>query len=523
MSWTAQQIRNRLSETPGMELPDFGRKASAVLLALVERPEGLSVLLTRRSADLPDHPGEISLPGGRVEAGEDSLEAALREGHEEIGLEPGQCDTLGRLDDSHTITGYRISPYVVLVRQESPFRLQTGEVEELLEVPLDRLLRWGGGFPVRIAMGKERGSFPILPVPGGLVWGATARILSEFVFRLSEPRPGDSLESRLAAVLRVCVGAERVLLTTHVNPDADAVGSVTALEEFFLALGAQVQVALDRPIPDEVAFLSPRSNVCSGSDLAQLAIDDFDLLVVADTADARRIGAVSPIAAAMADRTVVLDHHLSGDLQAIETLRDPSFSSASELVYLLLRRSGFRFTKRAADALYAGILSDTNGFRYVGNRSSAFEAGGHLVDLGADATAIQEALFSQVTPGHMAVMALCQTRVQYEFSGRLAWSFVTLQDLQDLQATPEDASEVAPALLSVRGVEVAAFFRETAPGAYKLSMRSVDAVRIVDICQSLGGGGHANAAGAVVSGGIEATMAAIREGLTQRWKGVALP
>ncbi len=136
--------------TPGETLygdqgADAGRAAArrpaSVLVPIVQRPEELRVLFTRRTAQLRDHSGQISFPGGRAEPHDPSAEAtALREAEEEIGLDPRRVEVLGRLSDYHTRTDFRVTPVVALVAAPFELRLDAHEVDEVFEVPLSFLL-----------------------------------------------------------------------------------------------------------------------------------------------------------------------------------------------------------------------------------------------------------------------------------------------------------------------------------------------------------------------------------------------
>lgn len=114
---------------------------AAVLVPLVERPEGMTVLFTRRTDHLADHPGQISFPGGRMEPGDrDAVETALRETEEEIGLTRRRIEPLGRLDVYTTSTGYHVTPVVGLIRPPFELRIDHREVAATFEVPLDFLI-----------------------------------------------------------------------------------------------------------------------------------------------------------------------------------------------------------------------------------------------------------------------------------------------------------------------------------------------------------------------------------------------
>lgn len=167
-------------------LPVHGRKEAAVLVALFERDGLLGTVLTRRRDDLRRHAGEISFPGGRRDPGEpDLVTTALREAHEEVGLEPAGVQIAGALPPTPTIaTGYAIHPYVGAISTPQQWAPSEGEVAEVLEVSLDRL---------RAGYGRRRlvrRGIPFVTdtyeLGDGLVWGATARILGGLLARLEE-------------------------------------------------------------------------------------------------------------------------------------------------------------------------------------------------------------------------------------------------------------------------------------------------------------------------------------------------
>jgi 8-oxo-dGTP pyrophosphatase MutT (NUDIX family) len=164
----------------GFRLP--GREGvptlAAVLVPIVNRPQGLQVLLTQRSADLPDHPGQISFPGGRVESDDASIAAAaLREAAEEVGLPATQVSVLGHLADYETVTGYRVTPVVGWV--EPPFEITPDPVEvaDVFEVPLAFLLDPANQQRQFRMLGALRRDFWAIPYGDRYIWGATAAML----------------------------------------------------------------------------------------------------------------------------------------------------------------------------------------------------------------------------------------------------------------------------------------------------------------------------------------------------------
>lgn len=165
---------------PGAAIePEAELTAAAVLVPLVERPQGLTVMLTRRTAHLAHHPGQISFPGGRLEPEDDGdcVVCALRENAEEVGLDPGLVRVLGRLDDYITGTGFVVTPVVGLIAPPFTLAPDSFEVAEVFEVPLDFLLDQANHcLQEREVKGRRR---PFWSMTWGdkLIWGATAGML----------------------------------------------------------------------------------------------------------------------------------------------------------------------------------------------------------------------------------------------------------------------------------------------------------------------------------------------------------
>jgi 8-oxo-dGTP pyrophosphatase MutT (NUDIX family) len=183
-----------------------GFPRAGVLLAVMERPDGPTVLFTRRTEKI-SHPGQVSFPGGHFESGEDAAAAALREAHEEVGLPPSSVEVLGRLDDRISVNRVIVSPVVGVVQQvPQTFQAEAREVVEIFEVSLERLLDpasyreefrpavelppgWTPEMLARFPMGfrdLEPGdqTYRISFYDGGggrVIWGLTARILRELL------------------------------------------------------------------------------------------------------------------------------------------------------------------------------------------------------------------------------------------------------------------------------------------------------------------------------------------------------
>lgn len=179
---TRAEIRARLHgravRQRGNGSPEADNIRAAVLVPLIERADGWFVVLTLRSADLADHAGQISLPGGRIEPEDaDASAAALREAEEEIGLSRDYVEVAGRLDTWFTGTGFDVTPIVGLVRPPPPYRPDPVEVAEVFEVPLDFILDPRNHQRRSRELGGQQRFFWAIPYLHRNIWGATAGML----------------------------------------------------------------------------------------------------------------------------------------------------------------------------------------------------------------------------------------------------------------------------------------------------------------------------------------------------------
>lgn len=163
---------------PGETPPSAALRPAAVLVPLIDHKDGMTVLLTQRTAHLSAHAGQIAFPGGRVEADDrDAVATALRETEEEVGLPRQHVRVIGRLDTYITGTGFEITPIVGLVRPPYPLQIDPFEVAEAFEVPLSYILdSRNHNRTERESAGRSRVFF-VLPYEGRNIWGATAGML----------------------------------------------------------------------------------------------------------------------------------------------------------------------------------------------------------------------------------------------------------------------------------------------------------------------------------------------------------
>jgi 8-oxo-dGTP pyrophosphatase MutT (NUDIX family) len=173
-----QATRGDHDLNPGMTPPSTALRPAAVLVPLIDRAEGMSVLLTLRTAHLSAHAGQVAFPGGRIEAGDrDATAAALRETEEEVGLPRDHVTLIGRLDTYVTGTGFEITPIVGIVAPPFPITADPFEVAEIFEVPLSYILDPSNHRRTEQVFEQRTRVFFVLPYENRNIWGATAGML----------------------------------------------------------------------------------------------------------------------------------------------------------------------------------------------------------------------------------------------------------------------------------------------------------------------------------------------------------
>jgi 8-oxo-dGTP pyrophosphatase MutT (NUDIX family) len=176
---------NLLTPAPDPVLPAQARPA-AVLLPLLDGEQGLELVLTRRSRQLRQHPGQVSFPGGRVDDTDASLwHTALRESQEEIGLDPALCRPLGRLPAQHTVSGFALTPFIGLIEGRPHCVLNPQEVDEVFQVPLAYALDLRRHHLFTLRRQGRLHTVCFIPWQGTWIWGITAAVIHQFALQIA--------------------------------------------------------------------------------------------------------------------------------------------------------------------------------------------------------------------------------------------------------------------------------------------------------------------------------------------------
>jgi phosphoesterase RecJ-like protein len=301
---------------------------------------------------------------------------------------------------------------------------------------------------------------------------------------------GHATAEEVAAVL--ARPGERFVVTSHHNPDGDALGSMLGMARALRAAGHDVVLAHpDAPgVPDDIGFL-----LAEGEDIRRDLPDDVGerVLVAVDCATEKRMWA-EPVHE-RARLIVNIDHHqdntMFGDLNLVE----PLASSTAEVIAGVLAAAGWPLTREVAEPLYVGLVTDTGRFGYSNTRPQAHRMAAAMIEAGVDIAAISRRLYEEQPLERLLLIGKALEHARPLAGGRMLASVLTRSDFE---ATGGDDTEgIVEVLRGVRGMRAAALVSEAGPdGAWRVSLRSVDPdVDVSAIARDEGGGGHRAAAG----------------------------
>ncbi len=321
-----------------------------------------------------------------------------------------------------------------------------------------------------------------------------------------------------ASLLDLLRSRERFVLTSHVRPDCDALGSELGMAGILAALGKDVRIVNAQATPPNLAWIDPHhrlESLAGGVKPADLA--DRDLLIVLDTSAWAQLGAMGDVAKSMRDRVLVIDHHVSEDDLCDLWFKDTSAEATARIVYEIGLRLKVPLTEAIATPLYAGLSTDTGGFRFPSVSGESFRIAGRLVDAGASPTAIFRELFEQDSLARLKLVGRTLAGAVTTHDGRVIFSQVRQKDIKEVGALPADTEDLINLTLAVKGTEVAAILIEQPDGRIKVSFRSRGPVDCSALAGRFGGGGHRAAAGAITEGPFEAAHDKVRTAVDEAW------
>jgi phosphoesterase RecJ-like protein len=299
-------------------------------------------------------------------------------------------------------------------------------------------------------------------------------------------------------IIQTIEAANRVLVTTHTEPDGDAVGSLLAMGLALERLGKRTTFYNESPIPAVYQFLPAVNRIERNLQSA----DAYDAAIILDCGDLARIGTVWR-AVNRVPSLINIDHHVSNTGFGSHCLMDGQACATAEIVYRLIRALKVPLDKAMATCIYTGILTDTGSFRFSNTNAAAFAISREMMELGVDPYQVAQHVYGSYSLGRIKLLNLALNSIEISRNGKLSLMTVTRGMLEETQTQQEDVDGLINYARRIEDVRVAALIQEQDNGQtaedgrvrLHVSLRSDGTVDVAALAGTFGGGGHRSAAG----------------------------
>lgn len=312
-----------------------------------------------------------------------------------------------------------------------------------------------------------------------------------------------------------------IVITSHRNPDGDAIGSSLALYLYLIKHGHTVDIIFPSEYPDFVAWMPDAEKITIydiDPERAEMLVQKADIIFCLDFNSLDRIDKLGELIAALQKVTLVMiDHHLYPDIQADYQISEPSASSTCELIYdfLQLLDATNEIDIPLAECLFTGILTDTGSFKYS-TSAKLFKIVANLLEIGVDDYKLQDLIFNSLNEKHLRLLGHClknRMEILPEYKTGIIW--LNKHDYETFDIQRGDTEGIVNYLLKLKNIKIAAFITEQ-PTIVKLSLRSKGDISVQEIAQKhFKGGGHKNASGGSSYSTLKGTINKLKQILPQ--------
>lgn len=321
-----------------------------------------------------------------------------------------------------------------------------------------------------------------------------------------------SLEKDFNQIINLIQSSNKILITSHVSPDGDSIGSSLALWNFLKEQGKKPKVVMNDSIPSNLRFLKGADKIAKYDPNENYK--GFDLVVILDLNQHNRIGNLWYDLENIDCTKIVIDHHQEPKEFANFYYIDTQSSSTSEILYEMMNEWNNKYINQAtAEALYVGIMTDTGSFHFDRTDARLFEIASDLVNKGANPTNLYESVLSVNSFNSLQLMGKALTNMELYFDGKFCLMPITQSDFEKSNTHPGDTEGFVSFTLSIQGTKIGALLTQVPEEKIvKLSLRSKKGISIREIAVKFGGGGHNQASGANIK---DTTLEIVKEQLIE--------
>ncbi len=298
-------------------------------------------------------------------------------------------------------------------------------------------------------------------------------------------------------------GMKNIVLTTHINPDGDGIGSELALYYHLTNKGKDVKIINTSKTPKIYRFLDPDGTLLKQyEERDEETVRNADLIFVLDISTIERLGTMSEAVEKSPAKKVCIDHHYTNNRRFDVHVVDEEACATAELIYEYVKRdNGKNIDFKIVEAIYIAILTDTGSFRFSNSSAASHRIAAELIELGIKPRKVYEQVYESDSWEKILLLGKMLDRLRSAGDNRIAWSSLTNDIMKTIGATQEDIEGFVEHLSVIDGVEITMLFLELSSGKIKVSIRSKGNHDINRIAEQFGGGGHRHASGILFSEG----------------------
>jgi phosphoesterase RecJ-like protein len=313
------------------------------------------------------------------------------------------------------------------------------------------------------------------------------------------------------ARLRQIIDAhDQFLITSHVRPDGDAIGSELGMAALLAQKGKQYIIVNASKFPRRYCFLDPERRVRHyGDEVKPAELESIEVVIILDTSAWAQLDSMADYVRTTPAKKVIIDHHIGHDDMGAELFKDTSAAACGSLVAEAVDHLGCEMTREVAQPLFVALATDTGWFRFSSTDGKTLRIAARLLDTGIPVDRLYRTIFEESTVARLKLIGRTLESLRVICNGRVAYSSVRLEDLQATGAIPQDSEDMVNYTLSISGVEVGLMFVEQRSGSVKVSFRARDSVDCSRIASQFGGGGHRAASGATIDAPLAQAQACV--------------
>ena len=296
--------------------------------------------------------------------------------------------------------------------------------------------------------------------------------------------------------------SKRIVLSTHMSPDGDGLGSASAMYHYITSLGLECKIIQISKFPNQYNFLN-KDNIIETYNAAKHDqwLEKADLALIFDVGSYNRLGQLGNVLSTNQTNVINIDHHPDlGDKRFNENYINIHAAATGEMVYDFFEENNIRLNKEIASGIYTAVMTDTGSFRHSNTNQKSHKIAMNCLAFNVDNSKIYQSIYENKSKAQVSLLAKVINNIRFDLDGQVASFIVSNKMIEDSGTMPEDVDGFTDFVRSINGVEIAIMVCENETGKCRINFRSKGKYIINDIAKSFDGGGHKFAAGATAEG-----------------------